>query len=738
VPKLGVGMTLSTSEPKPHETGASRTIPRVVLELVVILCLTVCYYSLVRNFALGVGINYTNPTVFTACAPPVYHLNGLYDVWKGRLSGLLLAGQMFNWAVQSDGYSIERSAMLFGLYHAGWLLVLLLVMLAAVRQSLLVNLAIFAGLLFNFAPSAGFYFYPWDLPATVFLTLAVLLHERGHRVLMLLAIGVGCFFKETVLVGAVLCMFDQGWKWRWRLLSFAGLLAFYIAGKHCLIGSLHLKTAVLAMGDSTQVAQLVRADYLLRNFKLLFSDQAGQVLFANGGTLVAVLVLGWERRFRPYLWMMVAYVAGQFLYGEFNEVRIFMQVLPVSCLILSEYAPVWPRYSANAVALSSSGSSPEPRDRKQKKHRVKTPKPAAAGSAPTSGAGAWAYRQSDRALVWLAVTVMAISSATVIWDYGVLLMRRQPGYRARELSELRLKAEQGNAAAQYAVGNHYYRGLGTATNWVEAFYWYKQAAENGHTGARLTLGLRYLLGEGTEKNIPASIPWFRKVAAQADEKMRCYFELIYGEGFGAKPERFAHFQYLAWLGPLALAAAGIIVVAGRIRKRKPWLDPALGMVIVLMAGALSWRWRYGGVERLWQSTVARDPNCYLARKNLGYALVQTGKLDEGLACLQRVVDSEPDDGAVHFNLANGLFQKERFDEAIVHYRKAIELRPDNPNVHNNLGYALARQGKWDEAVREYQEALRLKPGFTEASNNLAGALKSREAALPPPGPASPP
>jgi MFS family permease len=298
----------------------------------------VCYFFLVRNFALGVGNNHTNHWVFTACGKSTYHLDQLFDVWKGRLSGMLLSGSLFDLSARADGYQIEQYAILFGLYQAFWLLVLMLTMLVAVRESLLVNLGIFAGLLYNFTPAAGFYFYPWDLPATVFLTLAVLLHERGHRVLMLAAICVGCFFKETVLVGAILCLFNRGWKWRWRVLSFVGLAAFYILGKPYLMSALHLKTAVLAMGDSTNMRQLLRADYLISNLKLLFSDKAIQVLFANAGTLAAVLVLGWERRFRPYLWMMVAYVAGQFMYGSFSEVRIFMQVLPLSCLILSEYA----------------------------------------------------------------------------------------------------------------------------------------------------------------------------------------------------------------------------------------------------------------------------------------------------------------------------------------------------------------------------------------------------------------
>jgi hypothetical protein len=64
--------------------------------------------------------------------------------------------------------------VVFGLYQALWLLGLLLTMVVAVRRSLLVNLGIFAGLLYNFVPLANFYFFPWDLPATVFLTSHVL------------------------------------------------------------------------------------------------------------------------------------------------------------------------------------------------------------------------------------------------------------------------------------------------------------------------------------------------------------------------------------------------------------------------------------------------------------------------------------------------------------------------------------------------------------------------------------
>jgi tetratricopeptide (TPR) repeat protein len=730
-------MTLPSLDPKLPGFDAAKAGPRFVLELFVILCLTVCYFFLVRNFALGVGNNHTNPWVFTACAKTTYHLDKLYDVWKGRLSGMLLSGSLFDLSVKDAGYQVEKYAMFFGLYQAFWLLVLLLTMLVAVRVSLLVNLGIFAGLLYNFTPAAGFYFYPWDLPATVFLTLAVLLHERGHRVLMLAAIGVGCFFKETVLVGAILYLFNRGWKWRWRLLSFVGLVAFYILGKRYLMSTLHLKTAVLAMGDSTNVKQLLRADYLINNLKLLFSDKATQVLFANAGTLVAVLVVGWEKRFRPYLWMIVAYVVGQFMYGAFSEVRIFMQVLPLSCLILSEYAQGWTRRSADAAVLPQSGSSPDQHG-KRGESRVNAPEQIAEKSAPARGESARACRRSDMGLVLIAVVVMVISSIVVVWDCYALLGSRQPKYQARVLAELRTKAEQGEAAAQYRVGNRYYRGLGVVTNWPEAFYWFKEAAGRGHTGAQLALGLCYLRGIGTTQSYEASIPWFRKVAALNNQEVRCYFELDYGKGFSAKRDLADHFQYLAWLGPLALAAAGLLTVVGVVLRRKSFFDPALCIAMVLAVGALSWRWRYGEVETLWQNIIACDPNCCLAYKNLGNALLQTGQEDKALTCFQKVVEIEPDDASARFNIGNILSKNGRVDEAIIHLQKAVELQPDDPIPHNNLGYVLAKNGQLDEAIRQFHEALRLKPDLAEASNNLAGALGLKEAATKQPSPLTKP
>jgi tetratricopeptide (TPR) repeat protein len=207
---------------------------------------------------------------------------------------------------------------------------------------------------------------------------------------------------------------------------------------------------------------------------------------------------------------------------------------------------------------------------------------------------------------------------------------------------------------------------------------------------------------------------------------------------GAKQDLVDHFKYLAWLGPLALAAAGLITVVGVVLRRKSFFDPALGVAVVLAVGVLSWRWRYGGVETLWQSVITYDPNCYLACKNLGDALLQTGHEDKALTCFQKAAELDPDDAIAHYNIGNILFKNGRLDEAVAHFRKAAELRPDSAAAHNNLGYLLSKKGQLDEAIRQYHEALRLNPDFPEASNNLAEALGLKEAAAKQPSPSTKP
>lgn len=219
-----------------------------------------------------------------------------------------------------------------------------------------------------------------------------------------------------------------------------------------------------------------------------------------------------------------------------------------------------------------------------------------------------------------------------------------------------------------------------------------------------------------------------------------------------------HFQYLAGMGPLALAGAGIAEMFRRFKLNNTVWEPALGALFLLPLGLLTWRQSaiYTSEETLYSDVLARNPKCWLAYNNLGTLLLQKGQLPEALQHFQAALEQKPDYVEAHYNMGDALmrmgrvndsiaqynaalasdptcyvahnnlgvllFQYGHFDEAIAHYRAALQARPDYPDANNNLGNALFRTGHLDDAIACYRAALDARPTYAEALNNLGTAL----------------
>jgi tetratricopeptide (TPR) repeat protein len=185
-----------------------------------------------------------------------------------------------------------------------------------------------------------------------------------------------------------------------------------------------------------------------------------------------------------------------------------------------------------------------------------------------------------------------------------------------------------------------------------------------------------------------------------------------------------HYQYVASIGPIALAVGGIATALGFWGKGKRFLKPALYVALLLTLGVLTWRQcgMYADVETLWRATLARNPNCWMAHHNLGYALAQKGQWDEAIEQYQKDLAIRPQHAMAHDNLGIALAQKGRTDEAIAHFQKALEIQPDYAEAHDNLGNVLLKKDRVDEAITQYQMALQIKPDNAKAHNNLGNAL----------------
>src|SRR6267143_6982363 len=187
-----------------------------------------------------------------------------------------------------------------------------------------------------------------------------------------------------------------------------------------------------------------------------------------------------------------------------------------------------------------------------------------------------------------------------------------------------------------------------------------------------------------------------------------------------------HFQYLASMGPLALAGAGItegIAATGW----KSSFRPAVCGLLLLVLGVLTWRQNaiYHDIVALYTGTLAKNPGCWMAHYNLAIALRAKGETDQAVAHYRQAVAPRPDYAAAHYNLARIFVEKGEFEEAIVHYEKALAVNPADAEAHSNLGSTLFQIGRVDEAIVHYQKALAIQPDYADASCNLANALLSK-------------
>lgn len=101
----------------------------------------------------------------------------------------------------------------------------------------------------------------------------------------------------------------------------------------------------------------------------------------------------------------------------------------------------------------------------------------------------------------------------------------------------RKAAEQGNADAQLGLGICYCNGDGVVTNYDEAVKWYNKAAEQGNRDAQYELGTIYENGNlGVIKNVPKAVEWYLKAAAQGDVKAQYNLGCCYQKGDGITPD----------------------------------------------------------------------------------------------------------------------------------------------------------------------------------------------------------
>lgn len=221
--------------------------------------------------------------------------------------------------------------------------------------------------------------------------------------------------------------------------------------------------------------------------------------------------------------------------------------------------------------------------------------------------------------------------------------------------------------------------------------------------------------------------------------------------FNVYPFRYSfvadHFQYLASIGLIALAATAL--------NRLPRFASA---VVVLLLAVLTWRQAgvYRDSDTLWRDTVVKSPTSWMAQNNfailllrqgketealshyrlaleldpnkfevyhnLGLTLLQMGRVSESLFHLGKAYEIQPNVAAVQCDLGNALLQTGLMDEAMVHLQKAIEIDPTYVPAYSSIGFILLQKGRPEESFTYLEKALRIDPDYVAARFNMANTL----------------
>jgi TPR repeat protein len=141
---------------------------------------------------------------------------------------------------------------------------------------------------------------------------------------------------------------------------------------------------------------------------------------------------------------------------------------------------------------------------------------------------------------WKIATLVAC--VTVICGAAIVRLEYKKRATDRKLAEAaracRVRAEQGDAGAEFKLGRMYYYGTGVPRDYTEAARWYSKAADQGDAEAQYAVGYIYYCGQGVPQSYAEALRWGRKAADQGYARAEDGLAAMYYYGRGV-PQDYA-------------------------------------------------------------------------------------------------------------------------------------------------------------------------------------------------------
>jgi len=187
-------------------------------------------------------------------------------------------------------------------------------------------------------------------------------------------------------------------------------------------------------------------------------------------------------------------------------------------------------------------------------------------------------------------------------------------------------------------------------------------------------------------------------------------------------------EHRMYLPSAAIIVPIVVACYWFARRRSTALLKVAGIVACALAvafGVLVWQRNqvFQSVVTIWEDTVKKAPVSHRAQNNVGCALIDAKRYEEGIPYCLEATRLKSDYGEAYGNVGYGLSGLKRFEEAIPYYEKALfymrKIGPTNlDRVLLNFGLALHEVGRDTEARAAFEEAVSVNPKNAPSLNNL--------------------
>lgn len=119
---------------------------------------------------------------------------------------------------------------------------------------------------------------------------------------------------------------------------------------------------------------------------------------------------------------------------------------------------------------------------------------------------------------WLALaTLFLLATPAAAQDFNNGVKAYERGDFSAAAQEWRPLAEQGNAGAQFNLGQMYFLGRGVSQDYAEALKWHTLAAKRGNASAQAIIGLMYATGRGVQQDFVSAYKWHALAAENSSD-----------------------------------------------------------------------------------------------------------------------------------------------------------------------------------------------------------------------------